>query len=122
MRPKFKSHSNYVKYTDPKQVLVHSFQPVDKQTARGVVRTYDCVLVDCSKPLTPQTGIDTFIGDISFAASHGMTLEHRPVLLSVVGRGNPLDAAKFMEASAQRMGKYFTDFEEAQKQQNNNNE
>lgn len=93
----------------------YGVQAKDVDDGSGLRRTYEVVLVDGNKPLTPQTGLDCMIGNLAFAAKQGLDIEHKPCLLSVVGRGNPLDGAKFMQAAADGAGKYFAQLIESEK-------
>lgn len=120
MRVGYKQHyrcvENHHVYDVTKERKFISVVPKDEDDGSGPRRTYETVVVDGSKPLTPQTGIDCMIGNISFAAKQGMEIEHKPVLLSIVGRGNPLDAAKFMDTAATGLGHYFAKLQESEKQ------
>lgn len=84
-----------------------------EETPRGLRRVCERVVVDDSIPMTPQTGLDCMIGDISFAISQGLDLEHFGNDLSVVQRGSRLEAARYFEQAIKSSERNFEKYNES---------
>ena len=92
--------------------LVPVYSRVRKQLDNGsVVDDVELVMVDRNKPFTPQSGIDTKIGDLAFAISHGQKIETSRAYLSKVRSGNPFD----LKVLGDQIETTFNNFKEIKK-------
>lgn len=81
----------------PKKRLFPALVAVDEKNEFGFIRrVMKMEMQDRAQPVTPQSGLDVHIGDLSFMVKHNLSIEHQPAYLTRLGR-NPFEQAEFSD-------------------------
>lgn len=112
MLPQFKFHvresDNYTidyERSHPHSLVVVS---VDVETETGMARSYELQSRDDSIPMTPQSGVSCYIGDIAFMSRNNMAVQHgqRPDGV-VIASTDPLASGRIMRSAAKSWELHF---------------
>lgn len=81
----------------PKKRLLPALVAIDKEVDGHIVRTIGYEMQDRAIPVTPQSGNDIHIGELSWAIKHNLSIETEPAYVSRLGR-NPFEQSAFVDA------------------------
>lgn len=74
----------------------------------GIVRrVVKMDLKDHSKPITPQSGVETHIGDLPYMVKNQLKIQHEPAYLSNLKR-NPLEESRFVAGLTQSYDSFIS--------------
>lgn len=88
---------------------------VDEEDNGIVRRKVKMSTFDYSKPVTPQSGVETKIGNLAYMVKNNLRIEHEPAYLSRCG-SNPLEVSRFVDTASKNWDSYLTKLQSKQEE------